>query len=348
MVSETSTSILRDGGIESIEDDSGKTQEVVISGIGEIEQKEGFLIYDPGEEAPTFTASEKGKGKQVSGPEDPESTKEVPMDDGEDSSAELAKKLQEESDFQYAQFLQSTLEDSMTLLDTLQYTEVKQSSTDNDARIVKDTVIASTPIPSRHAPIYSSPLRLGHYDSEYKYVKLAKFPRGPRKLKRRPHFSLLGLSKGEMLLRILGFWGNNLCNKAQNGCTCEYEALDLPSNINMSSFTPGDKEAILSRVPKLSLKGPPKVKDKCDKCIYLDITNERQQLERVFRSNDLEEVEIPDDETVVGCDCDENEDFWYEYDEDDDRFGYELHRCSSGKIYSLDEGYCTNVIGLHS
>ncbi|RPB24364.1 hypothetical protein L211DRAFT_195512 [Terfezia boudieri ATCC MYA-4762] len=158
----------------------------------------------------------------------------------------------------------------------------------------------------RHIPAYSSPLRLGYYGADAgTYISTTVSERGKNSLKGNGKRHGWGLKKSgpsiwRQLLIGLGFVANHLCKKSANGCICEYERDELL----------GEPE-IFSTIPRVTLKGLPQVKEKCDFCIDKDFEIGRQHLQQLrYRGG----PDIPDDDTVVGDSDDESDD----EDEDDD------------------------------
>ena len=161
----------------------------------------------------------------------------------------------------------------------------------------------SEPPRLRHVPVYSSPLRLGYYSAdEGAYISTTVSEQESNSLKRNAKRHRWGLKKSSpirrQLLIGLGFVAHYLYKKSDNGCTCEYERDELL-----------EKSEIFSIIPRVTLKGLPKVKARCDFCIDKDFEIGRQHLQQLgYR----DEPDIPDDDTVVG-DCGDEED-----DEEDD------------------------------
>ncbi|KAF8429131.1 hypothetical protein EV426DRAFT_209700 [Tirmania nivea] len=158
----------------------------------------------------------------------------------------------------------------------------------------------SEPPRLRHVPAYSSPLRLGYYGAgEGTYISTTMSERGPNCLKRNTKRHGWNLKKlvpplWRQLLIGLGFVANHLCKRSINGCKCEYERDELL----------GEPE-IFSTIPRVTLKGLPNVKEKCDFCIDKDFEIGRQHLRQLGYRDD---PDIPDDDTVIGGGDDESDD----------------------------------------
>lgn len=231
--------------------------------------------------------------------------------DGKGRENDSSKGMQEASDWEMAKRLQKEFEEEAGDTASDESSDVYEDAETGleDPLLPSDNQSAgaqgheaSNPEPPKllHVPDYPSPLRLGYYDAdEGTYISTTASERGSNSLKRNAKRHGWGLKKSgppiwRQLLIGLGFVANYLCKRSANGCTCEYERDELL----------GESE-IFSTIPRVTLKGLPKVKEKCDICIDKDFEIGRQHLQQLGYTDG---ADIPDDDTVVGDGDDESGD----------------------------------------